>query len=195
MSGGSSQMGQRRHKIVLFLCTGNHYRSRFAEILFNFVAGRMGLPWKAFSRGLALERGVNNLGPMAVSAIKALDSLGVRATEDVARIPAQVTLADLDQAERIVALKQAEHLPLLQERFPAWVEKIEFWHVDDAPDALPLIEREIMSLVALILGGGTAQETSAPESRQPTTELAKESSHRKGRQRDERSTWQRGDNG
>jgi len=173
MSGGSSQMGQRRHKIVLFLCTGNHYRSRFAEILFNFVAGRMGLPWKAFSRGLALERGVNNLGPMAVSAIKALESLGVRATEDVARIPAQVTLADLDQAERIVALKQAEHLPLLQERFPAWVEKIEFWHVDDAPDALPLIEREIMSLVARILGGGTAQETSAPESRQPTTELAK----------------------
>jgi len=166
-------MGQRRHKIILFLCTGNHYRSRFAEILFNFVAGRMGLPWKAFSRGLALERGVNNVGPMAVSAIKALESLGVRATEDVARIPAQVTLADLDQAERIVALKQAEHLPLLQERFPAWVEKIEFWHVDDVPDALPLIEREIMSLVARILGGGTAQETSAPESRQPTTELAK----------------------
>jgi len=118
-------MGQRRHKIILFLCTGNHYRSRFAEILFNSVAGRMGLPWKAFSRGLALERGVNNVGPMAVSAIKALESLGVRATEDVARIPAQVTLADLNQAERIVALKQAEHLPLLQERFPAWVEKIQ----------------------------------------------------------------------
>ena len=63
----------------------------------------------------------------------------------------RVTLADLEQAERIVALKQAEHLPLLHERFPAWVEKIEFWHVDDAPDALPLIEREIMSLVAHML--------------------------------------------
>ena len=62
-------MGQRRHKIILFLCTGNHYRSRFAEILFNFVAGRMGLPWKAFSRGLALERGVNNVGPMAMSSL------------------------------------------------------------------------------------------------------------------------------
>ncbi len=39
MSEGSSQMGQRRHKIILFLCTGNYYRSRFAEILFNSVAG------------------------------------------------------------------------------------------------------------------------------------------------------------
>lgn len=54
-------------KNVLFLCTGNYYRSRYAEILFNSVAGRMGLPWRASSRGLALERGVNNVGPMAVS--------------------------------------------------------------------------------------------------------------------------------
>ena len=45
-------MGQRGHKGVLFLCTGNYYRSRFAEILFNSVAGRMGLPWKAMSKGL-----------------------------------------------------------------------------------------------------------------------------------------------
>jgi protein-tyrosine phosphatase len=30
-------------KDILFLCTGNYYRSRFAEILFNSVAGKMGL--------------------------------------------------------------------------------------------------------------------------------------------------------
>src|SRR5216683_2097857 len=154
MSGGSSQMGQRRHKIILFLCTGNHYRSRFAEILFNFVAGRMGLPWKAFSRGLALERGVNNVGPMAVSAIKALETRGLRAAADFARFPMQVTVDDLDLADWIVALKQAEHLPLLQERFPAWAEKVEYWQVDDAPEVLALIEREVMGLVAHILGGG-----------------------------------------
>jgi len=117
-------MGQRRHKIILFLCTGNHYRSRFAEILFNFVAGRMGLPWKAFSRGLALERGVNNVGPMAVSAIKALETRGLRAAADFARLPMQVTVDDLDLADWIVALKQAEHLPLLQERFPAWAKRL-----------------------------------------------------------------------
>jgi hypothetical protein len=47
-------MRQRHEKTVLFLCTGNYYRSRFAEALFNSVAGRMGLPWRASSRGLAL---------------------------------------------------------------------------------------------------------------------------------------------
>ena len=72
-------MAKRSEKTVLFLCTGNYYRSRFAEVLFNSVAGRMGLPWRASSRGLALERGVNNVGPMAVEAVKALEALGVRA--------------------------------------------------------------------------------------------------------------------
>ena len=76
-------MAKRSEKTVLFLCTGNYYRSRFAEVLFNSVAGKMGLSWRASSRGLALERGVNNVGPMAVSAIKALEALGVRAADAV----------------------------------------------------------------------------------------------------------------
>ena len=75
-------MRQRQVSTVLFLCTGNYYRSRFAEILFNSVAGKMRLPWRASSRGLALERGVNNVGPMAVSAVKALESRGLRAAAE-----------------------------------------------------------------------------------------------------------------
>ena len=34
-----------KQKTILFLCTGNCYRSRFAEILFASVAHKMGLPW------------------------------------------------------------------------------------------------------------------------------------------------------
>ena len=147
-------MAKRGEKRVLFLCTGNYYRSRFAEVLFNSVAVKMGQPWRASSRGLALERGVNNVGPMAVEAIRALEALGVRAGDAITRMPVQVTNDDLENAARIVALKHAEHLPLLQERFPAWAEKVEFWHVDDSPEVLGLIEQEVMGLVARILGGG-----------------------------------------
>ena len=160
-------MAKRSEKTVLFLCTGNYYRSRFAEVLFNSVAGKMGLPWQASSRGLALERGVNNVGPMAVSAIKALEALGVRAADAVARLPAQVTSDDLEGAALIVVLKHAEHLPLLQERFPAWAEKVEFWHVDDAPEVLGLIEQEVMSLMARILGGGQRLESQPTEASAP----------------------------
>jgi protein-tyrosine phosphatase len=75
----------------------------------------------------------------------------------VARFPAQVTIEDFERAHRVVALKQDEHLPLLQERFPAWTEKVEFWHIDDAPGVLGLIEREVMDLVVLMLDGDDRQ--------------------------------------
>src|SRR5213082_770189 len=110
-------MKHRQPRTVLFLCTGNHYRSRFAEILFDSVAGRMGLPWRALSKGLALERGAGNVGPMAVAAVQALEALGVRAAGECARPPAQVTAEDFERADRVVALKRDEHLPLLRERF------------------------------------------------------------------------------
>jgi protein-tyrosine phosphatase len=138
----------------LFLCTGNYYRSRFAEILFNSVAGKMGLPWRASSRGLALERGVNNVGPMAMAAIKALEARGIHGVADCNRFPIQVTADDFEAANWIVALKQAEHLPLVKERFPAWIDKVEFWQVDDAPEVLDLVEREVMGLTARLIGGG-----------------------------------------
>jgi protein-tyrosine phosphatase len=127
-------MKQHHEKTVLFLCTGNYYRSRYAEILFNSVAGKMGLPWRASSRGLALERGVNNVGPMEVSAVKALEARGLRAVAEFGRFPIQATVQDIEAAHWIVALKEAEHRPLLQERFSAWAEKVEFWHVDDGPE-------------------------------------------------------------
>jgi len=153
-------MVQSRQKTVLFLCTGNYYRSRFAEILFDSVAGRTGLPWRASSRGLALERGIGNVGPMAVAAIQALKTLGIRVVDEVARLPLPAAADDFERADLVVALKEAEHLSLLQERFPTWVEKVEFWQVDDAPQALALIEREVLDLVARLIAGvrGEAQE-------------------------------------
>jgi len=147
-------MAQAPAKTVLFLCTGNYYRSRYAESLFNSVAGTIGLPWAAASRGLALERGVNNVGPMAPSAVQALQALGVR-DEMLTRFPVAVLAEDFGKAHWVVALQEAEHRPLLQERFPAWTDRVEFWHVEDAAGVLNDIEREVMNLVARLLGGGT----------------------------------------
>jgi protein-tyrosine-phosphatase len=144
-------------KTVLFLCTGNYYRSRFAEILFNSVAGKISLPWQAHSRGLALERGIHNVGPMAPSAIQTLQDLKIHAPEAWSRFPVAVTTGDLEQAARVVALREVEHRPLLLERFPGWAEKVEYWHVDDAPGVLAQVEQEVRDLVARILGGGQRQ--------------------------------------
>jgi predicted translation initiation factor SUI1 len=155
-------MEQRGPRNVLFLCTGNYYRSRFAEILFNSVASGMGLPWKATSRALALERGAGNVGPMAPAAVENLQTRGVRAAADFARVPVQATPDDFARAHWIVALKQTEHVPLLQERFPTWTEHVEFWAVDDDAGALAMIEAEVLDLTARLIRGGKPREAIAP---------------------------------
>ena len=113
-------MAANKHKTVLFLCTGNYYRSRFAEIVFNSAATRMGLPWRASSRGLALERGIHNVGPIAASVLETLKSMHIRPDEQTTRFPVSLAEAELAAVELVIALKHAEHLPLMQERFPAW---------------------------------------------------------------------------
>ncbi len=138
-------------KTVLFLCTGNYYRSRHAEIVFNHHATVTGLGWRATSRGLALELGVNNVGPMARATIARLTTLKIPHATYL-RLPAPATDTDLAAADLIVALKEAEHRPLLTERHPKWVERVHFWHVHDVdfatPDvALPQIEDAVLELI------------------------------------------------
>ncbi len=145
-------MNPLRPKTILFLCTGNYYRSRFAENLFNSAAGELGLPWTAASKGLALERGIYNVGPMSTSAVRVLRERGAHG-EGCDRMPCSATLEDFDKADRIVALKEAEHRPLMVERFPAWADKVEYWHVEDDDDALPHVEREVMELIARLKEG------------------------------------------
>jgi protein-tyrosine phosphatase len=141
-------------KTVLFLCTGNHYRSRFAEILFNWHAEKRELLWRATSRGLALVP--HNFGPISRFTIERLTHLGIPLGDQ--RSPMDVTQEDLDAALHVVAVKEAEHLPLLLRRFPAVVERVEFWHVHDVdcakPDeAMPDLEREVLGLIERLVGG------------------------------------------
>ena len=56
-------------KTLLFLCTGNYYRSRLAEELFNHRAQHAGLSWIAQSRALAIESGISNVGSLAPLAV------------------------------------------------------------------------------------------------------------------------------
>ena len=50
---------------LLFVCSGNYYRSRFAEAVFNFHAARLDEPVRAFPRGLAIHlvAGAGDLSP------------------------------------------------------------------------------------------------------------------------------------
>lgn len=137
---------------LLFLCTGNYYRSRFAELLFNHLAAAQGLAWVADSRGLATELGINNVGPISSYTVARLQELGVSLPATM-RFPQQVTEADLQAATRTIALDRTEHLPYMIDRLPAWADRIDYWEVADlhaltATEALGRIEEAVIELVA-----------------------------------------------
>jgi protein-tyrosine phosphatase len=143
-------VGNGKVKTVLFLCTGNYYRSRFAEELFNHHAEHAGLDWVAQSRGLALERGIFNIGPISPFALRALREMAVT-TRNADRFPRQCTTDDLAGADFVVAVKEAEHRPLMRERFAEWEHRLNYWNVHDVEDvapaeALPLLAQEVRTL-------------------------------------------------
>ena len=141
-------------RTALFLCTGNYYRSRFAEELFNHSAAVLGVGWTARSRALAIERGAGNVGAVSPLALAALDVRGGPA-RGRDRMPIACTSADLDSADLIVALSELEHRGLMLERFPAWAERATYWQVEDigvtpADVALALVARQIERLLAAL---------------------------------------------
>jgi protein-tyrosine phosphatase len=136
---------------VLFLCTGNYYRSRFAEELFNYYAYRDRLNWMAQSRALAIEHGKENFGPLSPFVLKALKERGLVARGS-SRYPQQCAVADLKDANLIIALKESEHRRLIIDRFPGWENRAEYWQVDDVGEAPPavalcMIEAEVEAML------------------------------------------------
>jgi protein-tyrosine phosphatase len=124
-------------KRVLFLCTGNYYRSRFAEELFNHYCRQSKLPHQADSRGLALERGfLWNFGPMSKHARRALEARGVTIV-GAKRRAMKARNEDFENADIVIALKESEHKPLILSRYPRFAPKIRYWNVDDVFGATP----------------------------------------------------------
>jgi protein-tyrosine phosphatase len=144
--------------IVLFICTGNFYRSRFCEHLFNAMAEQRQLPWRAVSRGLRTWL-ADGYGPISDFAVERLTELGIRLNGD-ARYPVQLTEADLQAAHLAVALKEIEHRRMMVEQFSDWSDRIEYWRVDDidcatADEALPICETCVEALVERLMRDAT----------------------------------------
>lgn len=119
---------------VLFLCSGNYYRSRFAEAYFNHRAAASGVARRAESRGFRLHPG--NVGPISPHTVAGLAKLGIKLPEPH-RFPATLTADDLRSAKQVIAVKEAEHRPMMQAWFPEFVDAIEYWQIDDVDCAEP----------------------------------------------------------
>lgn len=141
---------------TLFVCTGNIFRSRFAEAVFNHHAEATGLGWCAFSRGLNPE--VTDFDGISNHLHEALDRRGI-APHHTAATKSTLTAEDLGMAHLIIALSEAEHRPVVAQRFPDWIEQFNFWNIADhdqlaQEEAATAIEREVVALLNEIKAAG-----------------------------------------
>ena len=134
---------------VIFICTGNYYRSRFAEAVFNHHAAEHQLNWQAFSRGLAIHLAPDD--GLSIHTRNALTARGISIHRTAADKSA-LTESDLRRASRLIALSEAEHRPYLRSLFPGGEETGEDWDADEldvaqADEVLPEIETKVIALV------------------------------------------------
>lgn len=149
INAGADETAVPAKKQILFVCTGNYYRSRFAEALFNLKAAEAHSEWRAVSRGLRLEPSQHGISALAWRELK---KRGVPKNSG-AGDPKALAKADLERSDYIVLMDEAEHRPMLERGFPKRDDrKIHYWHIGEteemsAPKACAEMAREIEELL------------------------------------------------
>lgn len=146
---------------VLFLCTGNYFRSRFSELWFNHQIALLGRcdDVHAVSAGLNVRADSGNVGAIAKEAQAALQHRGVAVNPTQLAMPRQVSRHDVEQADVVVAVDADAHRPMVQELFPDLETKIRFWRVKDldevdaVDDPITLLQQKIDQLIKALISG------------------------------------------
>jgi len=129
-------MSKRATRKLIFVCTGNYYRSRLAEVLFNHYASKCHLEWAASSRGLMKVGDIQGLSPTTIAY---LERRQLSELADTTRDPIVLKVEDLETANLIVALNREEHEKMLKQQFgqiPGILHrggKLRYWNVYDLP--------------------------------------------------------------
>lgn len=130
---------------ILFVCTGNSYRSPVAEALLKKVRGDLEVE----------SAGTQPAGMIAPNAKKFLER--ENALEKLKRTPEGIDQKNLEEYDLIVAMKQNHKNEILR-LYPQMEDRIEVWNIDD-PIYLPYgsdeevfeeIKRKVMELAESI---------------------------------------------
>ena len=132
---------------VMFICTGNYYRSRFCEIYFNHLTRENLVP--ADSKGLWAFRKINE-GMISPHTIKYLSDISL--TSGKMKFPEQMETRHFESGVRIIAMDEVEHRTMMQGEFPDFADQIEYWQVQDIDftdpaEAMPALKAKVEQLV------------------------------------------------
>ena len=138
---------------VLFLCTGNYYRSRLAEELLRHNARKEDLEVECDSAGLGKIPNPSNVGPIGIAALEYLQTRGI-GWSSMQRYPKKWSPSDIRAADIIVCMNEREHRVMVESQIRPVLDhkQIVYWHIPDVEEDTALIgpgliDREVRSLL------------------------------------------------
>lgn len=130
---------------VCFVCTGNYYRSRFAEAVFNFLSKECGESHIAKSRGLnisAADKTAREYGELSPYTKNKMDDLEIPRNL-TSKKRKSISKKDLDEFDIIVIMDRSEHFKMVKEFIGEDKDMIEaaknfkYWAIKDVSDWEP----------------------------------------------------------
>ena len=125
---------------ILFVCTGNYYRSKFCENLWTYLLEKFDKKGKVSSSGLKPELALlwkeafGNISPFTV---RALSRIGVPVYNDSSLN--LLTQEEVDGNDKVVFINRDEHMELLsQSELTIPVDKIIAWENGDVDQEFPI---------------------------------------------------------
>ena len=134
---------------ILFVCTGNIFRSRFAEEVFNHLCEINGVDATAFSAGLQVggykQRKIYR---PAMNELERLKIEPLRSNED------SVHIDDIDVSiyDQIICMDEEEHKPMVRSNELLSGFTFQYWNIVDMPKvpsdkSLPKCYKKVESLI------------------------------------------------
>lgn len=111
---------------ILFLCEDNYYRSRYAEEFLNYRAELLGMPWRAVSKGL--DESCKEFAQSSFIHPKVFEFAESKGVQILGsnRFPLRVEETDFLEYDRIIAMNEVEHRPLLEKISPLQKDRVEY---------------------------------------------------------------------
>tara|TARA_B100001250_G_scaffold65491_1_gene51943 strand:- start:257 stop:688 length:432 start_codon:yes stop_codon:yes gene_type:complete len=142
-------------KKILFVCTANIFRSRFAEEVFNSLAREEDSSLSAFSAGLKV--GEFTTRKIYYPALEQLERFNIEPLREN-EVSTHIDDLDLDEYDRIICMDKPEHKPMVDDNPNLKGRDIEYWNIVDIPDqdsrvSLPICYEKVNKLFSEIIRG------------------------------------------
>ena len=124
---------------VVFVCTGNYYRSRFAESYFNYLCDILKLNYEADSYGLAIHYAdelAEKHGELSPFSRERMEHIGIP-DNYFERSRKSLTKDAIENSDVIIAMDEDEHTEMIMEQFPSYINQFNFFKVKDVFDWEP----------------------------------------------------------